>query len=215
MVVVVTDVNEVDVDRILRLFPFDFTHRADVGVLPVTGDLVVLRRRKSSGCPVDDVAPKRNLSLRVDVEKIVRRAVEVKLPRVGLVAHRDRGRRAIHVPPCAPFVLPCHFVGTQASQPRRGHHGGVRIVRLHPATARIVLHDLLQTHRLVFCPLGVKAVVIVVQKREVAHFVKILPSTHDGPFVSRHFKHGFFKRRIAVDDLLRGAGILKVPLGRG
>ena len=86
LVVVVPHLDEVHVHRILRLLPFDFTHSSDVRVLPVSCDLVVFRSRKARGGPVNHVATERDLSFGVDVKELVFLAVQLKHPRVGLVA---------------------------------------------------------------------------------------------------------------------------------
>ena len=90
LVVVVADVDEVHVDRVVGPLPLDLSDRADVRVLPVARDLVVLGRGESCRRPVDDVAAERDLAFGIDVEVAVRVAVQLELPWVRVGADRNR-----------------------------------------------------------------------------------------------------------------------------
>ena len=89
LVVVVADVDEVHVDRVVGPLPLDLPHRADVRVLPISCDLVVLGCGEPCRGPVDDVATERDLAFGVDVEVAVRVAVQLKLPWVRVGADWD------------------------------------------------------------------------------------------------------------------------------
>ena len=205
LVVVVPHVDEVHVNRILRLLPLDLTNCPDVRVLPVACDLVVLRRGEPGGGPVDDVTAKGDLAFRVDVEELVRVSVEVKGPWIRLVAHCNGVGGTVHIPACAALVGPCHFVGSKAAQSRRRHHGGVGLVGLHPAAARVVLGNFLETKLLELFPLACKAVLVLAEHRQVAHFIELFPLANHRPLVAGHVQDRFFKRIVAVQDLLGSA----------
>ena len=201
MVVVIADVDEVHVDRVVGPLPLDLPHRADVGVLPVARDLVVLGRGESRWGPVDDVAAKRDLTLGIHVEVAVRVAVQLELPWVCVGADRNWLRRAVHVPSCATLVLPGHFVGLQPSDSSgRRHHGGVRFVWLHPTSTRVVFQDLLQPHLLAGGAFSLEAVVVVVEELQVPLVVEAFPSTNHLPLWAGHAEHRFLKRSVAVQN---------------
>ena len=201
MVVVIADVDEVHVHRVVGSLPFDLPHRTDVRVLPIARNLVVLGRWEAGWGPVDDVAAKRDLALGVHVEVAVGVAVQLELPWVCIGTHGNRLRRTVHIPSCATLVRPGHLVRLETSNPSgRRHHGGVGFVRLHPTSTRVVFQHFLQPHFFPSGALPLEAVVVVVQELQVPFVVKAVPSADHLPLRAGHAEHRFLKRSVAVQN---------------
>ena len=218
LVVVVPHVDEVHIDRIVGPLPLDLPHRADVGVLPIACNLVVLGCREPGRSPVNDVAAKRDLALGVHVEVAVIGAVQLELPRVGVGADRNGVRRTVDVPPRTTLVRPRHLVGFQSSDAcGRRRHGCVGFIRLHPTSASVVFQHLLQAHLLAGGALPFKAVVVIMQELQVTLVVEAFPRADHIPLWACHAKHCLLKRTVAVQNTF-GIGrdvIFRCVLGRG
>ena len=201
MVVVVADVDEVHINRVVRALPFDLPHRADVRVLPVACNLVVLGRWEPCRGPIDDVATEGDLAFGVDVEVAVGVAVQLKLPWVRVGADWNRFRRTVHIPSCPALIGPSHLVGLQSADAGgRRHHRGVRLVGLHPTSTGVVFQHLLHTHFLAGSSFSFEAVMVVVQELQVSLVVKAFPCTHHLPFRTGHSEHRLLERSVAVQN---------------
>ena len=76
------------------------------------------------------------------------------------------------------------------------------------------MHDLLQTQLLALGALFGKAVLVLVQHREVTNLIELLPITNHFPLFASHVQDRFFKRVVAVHDLLRRSGFGVIHLRR-